>query len=66
MTAYDNRYNILALALCFFKRGSPEILNKIIGNIEEIKNLNIQDSKEKYREEDFYSPKEIFKFLKLF
>ena len=66
MTAYDNRYNILALALYLFKRGSPEILNKIIGNIEEIKNLNIQDSKEKYREEDFYSPKEIFKFLKLF
>lgn len=56
LTAWDLRYNIMALTLCFYKRGHP---NVVYENNEEI-------FEEEYSifEKDYYSPDEIINIFK--
>jgi hypothetical protein len=72
IAAYDNRYNIISLVLCIYKRGSPEIIDAIKWDFfEEIKSLNFEKDAQKFEKEydkikkEFYSPKEILKRIKL-
>lgn len=68
IAAYDNRFNIISLVLCIYKRGSPEAIDKIKRNFfEEIKSLNYEKDAQKFEEnydkikKEFYSPKEVLK-----
>jgi hypothetical protein len=57
ITAYDLRFNLMAFALCIYKRGHP--------NVTYEEDWELFDNNYIHFEKDYYSPEEVLNNLQL-